>query len=375
MWFIRSILGIPMVDSSKTPVHSPFQPSPTMAVNRILDANLDRAREGVRIIEEWCRFGLNHPDLTEQLKDMRQSLAQWHTPELRMARDTPADPGTSLTHPQEAQRQSIPAVLQANFCRTQEALRVLEEYGKLHHSEFAAACKVMRYQIYTLESELLGHYRLQQMQRALTYLVTSPRDDLVQVVEAALQGGVAIVQYRDKHTDDCIRLQVAQELKALCHCFGALFLVNDRVDLALAVDADGVHLGQTDLPIEVARKLLGRDRIVGRSTTNTEEMQRAIAEGADYIGVGPVYSTPTKPDKPAAGLDYVRYAAEHATVPWFAIGGINTDNLNEVLASGAERVAVVRAIIEADNPTLIAQYFVAQTNHHQTFHPQASHSC
>jgi thiamine-phosphate pyrophosphorylase len=344
-----------------------------MAVHRILDANLDRAREGVRIIEEWCRFGLNHPAMTEQLKGLRQSLAQWHTPELRMARNTPSDPGTGLTHPQEAERQSITAVLQANFCRIQEALRVLEEYGKLYRSDFAAACKDMRYQIYTLESKLLGHYRIQQMQQALTYLVTSPREDLVQVVEAALQGGVSIVQYRDKHTDDCLRLQVAQALRDLCHRFGALFLVNDRIDLALAVDADGVHLGQTDLPVAVARQLLGRDRIVGRSTTNPDELERAIAEGADYIGVGPVYSTPTKPDKPAAGLDYVRYAADHATIPWYVIGGINTDNLREVLDAGATRVAVVRAIIEAENPTLISQYFVAQTNHHRSF-PSAQSS-
>ena len=357
-----------MVDVSREPMQPNLQPSSEMAVHRILDANLDRAREGIRIIEEWCRFGLNHQPLTEQLKHFRQSLALWHTPELRKARDTPGDPGTSLTHPQEAERSDIGAVLQANFCRTQEALRVLEEYGKLYRSDFAAACKAMRYDIYTLESELLGRQRLLQLNRSLTYLVTSPRDNLLPVVEAALRGGITLVQYRDKHTDDHIRIQLAQELKNLCHRYRALFLVNDRVDLALAVDADGVHLGQTDLPIDVARRLLGGDRIVGRSTTNPDEMQRAIAEGADYIGVGPVYSTPTKPDKAAAGLDYVRYAAEHSPVPWYAIGGINTENLDAVLQAGAERVAVVRAIIEAENPTLISQYFVAQTNHHKTFH-------
>lgn len=361
-----------IVDVSQESVPFNLQPSSERAVYRILDANLDRAREGLRIIEEWCRFGLNHQPLTEQLKQLRQSLAQWHTPEIRMARDTPGDAGTSLTHPQEEERSSIGAVLQANFCRIQEALRVLEEYGKLYRRDFATACKAMRYEIYTLESQLLGRQRLQQLNRALTYLITSPRDNLLTVVEAALQGGVTLVQYRDKHTDDCIRIQLAQDLKDLCHRYGALFLVNDRVDLAVAVDADGVHLGQTDLPIEVARRLLGGDRIIGRSTTNPEEMQRAIAEGADYIGVGPVFSTPTKPDKAAAGLDYVRYAAKHSTVPWYAIGGINTENLNQVLQAGAERVAVVRSILEAENPTLISQYFVAQTNHHKTFPPVLS---
>lgn len=362
-----------MVDSPHTIASVGTQLPSETAVYRILDANLDRAREGIRIIEEWCRFGLNHQPMTEQFKHLRQSLAQWHSPELRMARDTPGDLGTGINHPQELERASVPAVLQANFCRVQEALRVLEEYGKLYRSDFAAASKDMRYKIYTLESQLLGQYRLHQLQQALVYLVTSPQENLLPVVEAALQGGVTIVQYRDKHTDDCIRIQLAQQLKALCQDYNALFLVNDRVDLALAVNADGVHLGQTDLPIEVARRLLGRDRIIGRSTTNPDEMQRAIAEGADYIGVGPVFSTPTKPEKAAAGLDYVSYAAAHATVPWYAIGGINTDNLKEVLQAGACRVAVVRALIEADDPTLIAQYFAAQTNHHKTFPSAESH--
>lgn len=356
-----------MQDMPNGSLMPPFSSGGDGAVHRILDANLDRAREGLRIIEDWCRFGLNHPGYTEQLKHLRQTLAQWHAPELRLARDTPGDPGTGLTHPQEAERGSVAAVLQANLCRVQEALRVLEEFGKLYRSDFAAACKTMRYQMYTLESELLGGQRRQQLRQGLTYLVTSPCDHLLPTVEAALQGGITLVQYRDKQTDDSLRLALAQKLKDLCHRYGALFLVNDRVDIAQAVDADGVHLGQTDLPIATARQLLGHHRIIGRSTTNPDEMQRAIAEGADYIGVGPVYSTPTKPDKAAAGLDYVRYAADHATVPWYAIGGINTENLTEVLQSGARRVAVVRALIEAENPTLIAQYLVAQTAHCHRF--------
>ncbi|PSN11160.1 thiamine phosphate synthase [filamentous cyanobacterium CCP5] len=334
-----------------------------LALHRILDANLDRAREGLRIIEEWCRFGLNHGGLTEQTKHLRQSLAQWHGPDLRAARDTPGDPGIELTHPQESNRQDILDVLQVNFCRVEEALRVLEEYGKLYQPEFAAACKSMRYQVYSLESELLGHHRHQQLLRSPTYLVTAPRDNLLTIVEQALQGGISIVQHRDKDADDCQRLPLAEKLKALCHRYGALFLVNDRVDIALAVDADGVHLGQQDMPIATARRLLGSHRIIGRSTTNPDEMARAIEEGADYIGVGPVYATPTKPDRPAAGLDYVRYAADKSPLPFYAIGGINADNLHQVLDAGAQGVAVVRAIIDAAEPTLMAQYFTAQLSH------------
>jgi len=330
------------------------------AVARILDANLDRAREGLRIIEDWCRFGRDDRELADECKQMRQTLAGWHADELRAARDTPADVGTTLSQPGEQQRSDVPAILQANFARVQEALRVLEEYGKLYQPALSAACERMRYRTYALEARLLAGQRHWQLQAASLYLVTAPQDGLFETVEAALQGGLSLVQYRDKEADDAVRLARAQQLRELCHAYDALLLVNDRVDLALAAGADGVHLGQQDLPIAAARQLLGRQRIIGRSTTNPEELQQAIAEGADYVGVGPVNETPTKAGKTAAGLDYVRYAAEHATIPWFAIGGIGTENLDEVMAANAQRVAVVRAIMEARDPTLVVQYVRSQ---------------
>ncbi|MGI0491054.1 thiamine phosphate synthase [Alkalinema pantanalense CENA528] len=350
------------------------------ALYRILDANLDRAREGLRVVEEWCRFGLNQAALTEQCKAMRQELAQWHLPEFRAARNTPGDLGTQMTHPQEAKRDSIAQVLQANLCRIEESLRVLEEYGKVHSAEMGAAMKQMRYKIYTLDSQLQAssqasplqtqtletlpelptmtlsrHDRLHQAQ---LYLVTSPSDRLVEVVESALKGGLTLVQYRDKNTDDGLRFDRAKQLKALCQQYGALFIVNDRVDLALAVDADGVHLGQQDLPYEVARQILGPDKVIGRSTTNPEEFAKAMQEGADYIGVGPVHETPTKAGKAAAGYDYVHYASENCAIPWFAIGGIDLSNVQAVVDAGARRVSVVRAVMEAENPQVMTQQFL-----------------
>jgi thiamine-phosphate pyrophosphorylase len=341
-------------------------PQTQPAISRILDANLDRAREGLRIVEEWCRFGLNNSHLTEECKQLRQALASWHTPQLRAARDTLGDVGTELTHPQEEERASISHLLQANLCRIEEAMRVLEEYGKLYHPDMGAAFKQMRYRVYTLESYLLGHERHQKLLKSRLYLVTSPEADLFETVDAALQGGLTLVQYRHKATDDNVRLEVARKLCQLCHRYEALFIVNDRIDLALAVDADGVHLGQQDMSIAFARQVLGPHRIVGRSTSNPDEMQRAIQEGADYIGVGPVYETPTKPGKTAAGLDYVRYAAQNASIPWFAIGGIEPNNLNEVLSAGSERIAVVRAIMQAEQPTLVTQYLLSQLTRMQT---------
>ncbi len=342
------------------------------ALLRILDANLDRAREGMRVIEEWCRFGLNDQAMTAQVKHLRQSVGRWHSADIRAARDTPGDLGTALTHPQETTRSSLADVLQVNLARSQEALRVLEEYGKLYSPEMAADCKQMRYQLYTLDSQImnpmietksagLAQPRHHQLMQARTYLVTSPVPDLLGTVEAALKGGIAIVQYREKTADDEERLQVAQQMRSLCHRYGALFIVNDRVDIAAAAEADGVHLGQHDLPMAAARKILGPDKLVGRSTTNPAELKRALDEGADYIGVGPVHETPTKPGKAASGDDYVRYAAQHATMPWFTIGGLNAENLAQTLAAGATRVAVVRALMQAEDPAAVARSLVQQT--------------
>jgi thiamine-phosphate pyrophosphorylase len=330
------------------------------SVNRILDANLDRAREGLRIVEEWCRFGLNNASLTNDCKEMRRELAKWHSADLRMARNTPEDVGTALSHPQEEIRDNIESVLQANLCRIQEALRVLEEYGKLYHPDMGVTFKQLRYRVYTLESNLMGYSRHQKLQGAYLYLVTSSGENLLPVVESALQGGLTLVQYREKNLDDGVRLAYAQQLCQLCHQYNALFIVNDRIDLALAVNGDGVHLGQQDLPVAIARELLGSQKIIGKSTTNPEEMSKAIAEGADYVGVGPIYETPTKPGKKAAGYNYLAHAVAHCPIPWFAIGGIDHHNINDVLNGGAQRVAVVRAIMEADQPDLMTQYFLSQ---------------
>ena len=330
------------------------------AIYRILDANLDRAREGLRIIEEWCRLGLNHQPLAEECKQIRQELGQWHTWELRQARDTPGDVGTDITHPQEETRDSIEQLLQANLCRAQEALRVLEEYSKLYNPQMATSCKQLRYRVYTIESNLFNSYRHQQLQSTALYLVTSPEPEIMKIVEAALKGGLTLVQYRDKEAVDSDRIEKAERLCQLCHRYNALFIVNDRVDIALAVDADGVHLGQNDAPVAFAREILGSHKIVGRSTTNKQELNRAIAERADYVGVGPFYETPTKPGKAALTKEYIDYVKAKCPVPWFAIGGIDLSNLDGILTTGAQRVSVVRAIMQAEEPTQVTQQFLSQ---------------
>jgi len=176
------------------------------------------------------------------------------------------------------------------------------------------------------------------------YLITGARDDLAGFLEAAVRGGVDIVQMREKSLPDGDLLEVLQEAREVTRRLGVPLVVNDRPDLAVLAEADYVHLGQDDLPVPAARQLGLR---VGQSTHSPDELDRTEA---DYAGVGPVYSTPTKAGRPAVGLELVRYAAGHARVPWFAIGGIDASNVADVVAAGAERIAVVRAIGDAPDP-------------------------
>jgi thiamine-phosphate pyrophosphorylase len=176
------------------------------------------------------------------------------------------------------------------------------------------------------------------------YLITGARPDLAELVEAAVNGGVDIVQIREKELPDGELLCVLQEVRALTWRLEVPLVVNDRPDLAVLAEADYVHLGQDDLPVEAARRF---GLAVGQSTHAPAELD---ATEADYAGVGPVYETPTKKGRPAAGLEYVRYAAGHARRPWFAIGGIDETNAHDVVAAGAERIAVVRAIAQAPDP-------------------------
>jgi thiamine-phosphate pyrophosphorylase len=202
--------------------------------------------------------------------------------------------------------------------------------------------------------------RLERLDRARLYLCTdarSARGDLAAFADAALRGGVDIIQLREKGIEARDELAALEVLADACRRHDALLAANDRADVALAAGADVLHLGQDDLPVSWARRIAGDDVLLGRSTH--DEMQSAsgaVEEGIDYFCTGPTWPTPTKAGRPAPGLDLVRAtAAAHPRRPWFAIGGIDHDRLDEVLAAGASRVVVVRAITEADDPESAAR--------------------
>ena len=182
---------------------------------------------------------------------------------------------------------------------------------------------------------------------ARLYLCTADRPDLADFLVACISGGVDVVQLRDKHLDDRPLLARARMAAAVCADHGVPFVLNDRPDLALECGADGAHVGQDDAPASLARRILGDDAIVGLSTHAPVELDASAAEPADYVSVGPVSATPTKPGRAGTGLDYLRYAARTATRPWFVTGGVTPDTLPAMLDAGARRFVVVRWLTEA----------------------------
>jgi thiamine-phosphate pyrophosphorylase len=196
--------------------------------------------------------------------------------------------------------------------------------------------------------------RRQRLAQARLYLVCDARPDAF--LERALRGGVDIVQLRVKdRTDDEFLLDAARRFARACAAHDALFILNDRPDLVAAAGADGVHVGQDDMPVAQAREILGEQRLVGLSTHSPAQIEAAAGTDADYIGVGPVHVTPTKPGRPAVGTELVAYATGHARTPFFAIGGIDLGNVDAVRAAGAQRIAVVRALTDSDDPEASAR--------------------
>jgi thiamine-phosphate pyrophosphorylase len=208
-----------------------------------------------------------------------------------------------------------------------------------------------------------GETRRERLRSARLYLVTDakpPRRDVAELVREAAAGGVDMVQLRDKVLADDELVAVAHALRPLCAELGVLLIVNDRPWVALESGADGVHVGQDDIPPGEVRETVGEDLVVGLSTHAPGEIDAVDPALVDYIGVGPVHATPTKPGRPAFGTELVRYAVEHAGVPFFAIGGIDASNAGEVLAAGARRLCVLRAITDAEDPAEAARALAGQ---------------
>ena len=340
-------------------------------LKRITDANLNRAAEAVRILEEIARFLLDDIELSENLKIIRHKINSVQEEEYEkylLSRDTQNDVGVNIENSDE--RKNIENIFKANIKRLQQALRVLAEYF-VDRPDKVELFEKLRYESYTLEKimwdKLKQKFNQLKLENKKLYLVTNSdnfesEDAFLDAVASALKGGVDILQLREKTMPANEILSVGKKIKQLCLQYDTTFIVNDRIDIAALLEADGVHLGQDDLDVISAREILGENAIVGISTHAPEQALKAVQDGADYIGAGPVFATPTKQGRIPVGLEYVKWASENINIPFFAIGGINEKNVQEVISAGAKRIAVVRAIINSSSPQKSSEIFLKKLN-------------
>jgi thiamine-phosphate pyrophosphorylase len=355
------------VEPSNADSATPHSPLPTDVI-RILDAAENRAREGIRTAEDFARFVLDDSYLTAQCKQLRHDLAGAMArvaPELRLAaRETLADVGTGLSTPSEQNRADLQSILSAAFGRTEEALRSLEEYGKLLDPAAASEFKRLRYICYTLHRAIgITQNSVDRLAGSRLYVLIDGRSSpevFSALAKSLIEAGVHIIQLRDKRLDDRQLLDRARLLRELTRGTNSLFIMNDRPDLAMLSQADGVHVGQEEVAVKDARRIVGPDALVGVSTHSLEQARQAVLDGANYIGVGPTFPSETKQFADYPGLELLRAVAAEIRLPAFAIGGINADNLPEVAAAGFRRVAVGGALLNAADPAMMVRKLLSQ---------------
>lgn len=331
---------------------------------RILDANANRASEGLRAMEETARFVLNARTITRHIKSLRHAvattLARLPRSELLRARDTSLDVGTTISTEREQNRDSIVDIVAAAAGRTQQALRCLEEYGKIVDRIFAGEIEQLRYRCYDVCSRLeqscrQGNDRLNRLHQARLYALidgSASESEMVARIRRLAAAGVDIIQLRDSTMDDRTLCERAIAGTSVANELGVLWIINDRADIAAVSGADGVHVGQAEMSVEQVRRIVGVDKLIGLSTHDIDQVREAVASTADYIGCGPVFPGSTKKFDEFPGCAFLRQASQevlHATsndskLVAFAIGGITPANVSEVIASGFGRIAVTAAL-------------------------------
>lgn len=370
-------------------------------VLRILDANANRTREALRVMEEAARFILDDTELVTAIKQMRHDLAHAISQckacdPMAAWRDTPGDVGTAITTQAEQTRTNPAAVVIAAGKRLSESLRAMEEYAKTlavsfdpkdstpstpsTQPTFASQLEALRYRGYKLEQQLntaMAGCRTHEQgqdsrapQWRLCVLISEslcPDNNWLNVAKAALKGGVDCLQLREKDIEAGELLTRALTLVQLAKPSGASIIINDRPDVAMLAGAHGVHLGQGDLPCTQVRKLVGPQMLIGVSTSSLDQAKTALRDGADYCGVGPMFPTTTKHKDVIVGETYLREFLAWNRCPHLAIGGINQSNLRTLVNAGVQGIAVSSAVCSASDPALASEALLKQLQ------PPASH--
>ncbi len=312
------------------------------------------------MIEEFCRFALNSSPLTERAKQLRHELSacldKLDVGRLISNRDTLADVGIGKTVDGQLQRADLNDCFTAGCKRLTEALRVLAEMTQTLDPSIAEKVEKLRYTAYELEKDVVifsdTTTKFKQV-RLYVIISSSLPADVISLTHCCTAGGAECIQLRAKDIEDDKFFALAVEFVQICKAAGVLSIINDRVDIAVAAGADGVHLGQNDLPVEYARRLQMSPLIIGRSTHSLEQLRIACDQRPSYVSLGPVFATPMKPSAEPVGLGYVSQAVKMLAdtgICHVAIGGIKLSNIKDVLRAGAEAVAVCSAVTEASAP-------------------------
>ncbi|MBL4702599.1 MAG: thiamine phosphate synthase [Phycisphaeraceae bacterium] len=332
-------------------------------VARILDANANRAREAMRVMEEASRFLLDDASLSEIIKSLRHDFATAIATlpiDLSLHRDTPNDVGTQITLDSETSRTNVNDVVIAAGKRLSEALRAMEEYAKtLPKCPAPALLEQLRYRGYNIEKQLASRL-LPTLSRQwkLCILISEHlcKDGNWQAVaQAVIAGGADCIQLREKTLDASELLRRACWLVQTAQPAGVSVIINDRPDIAMLAGAHGVHLGQSDLPCPQVRKLVGHQLLIGVSTSNLADAQQAYEDGANYCGVGPMFPTTTKHKPLIVGPAYLKTYRQWDKLPHLAIGGIDTTCLPQLIEAGVQGIAVSSVVCGSENPQQVVE--------------------
>ncbi len=327
-------------------------------IYRILDANFNRAREGLRVMEEYCRFILNKRNFSARVKRIRHSLAETggmlRGQEMLGGRESTGDVGINLTVESQPGRSDAFDCFTASSKRASEAMRVIGEYGSTINKDISAFCEKIRFEIYTLEKDVAlyaepaGRFAGVSLYVLINADESTQTDYIRDMVCVCAAGGAECLQLRGKNITDKRLYELARVFVDQCRQSGVMSIINDRCDIAVALEADGVHFGQDDIPAEALKSIQKKPMIIGLSTHNTDELKGALSQNPSYVAAGTVFATPTKPDNVPSGIEYVRAALDYIkrhcpAMNVVAIGGINEDNIDKLLDTRVRCVAVSSA--------------------------------
>jgi thiamine-phosphate pyrophosphorylase len=319
---------------------------------RIIDANFNRAREGLRVIEDIMRLYYENRQMVKAIKDFRQDfsekiISQYGFYRLRKQRNADKDQGKDFDNTGKC---DIVTTLQKNLLRVGEALRVIEEFSKIKKPKTAGIVHSFRFRFYTIEKKITESVDIKKIPLPCVYVIINLQDrqDISGIIKKTVAGNPDIIQLRYKGNNSGFFLSSAIKTRKLIPK-NIIYIVNDRADICILSEADGIHVGQEDLPPAAAKTLL-EDKIIGLSTHNLTEIKKAVKQNIDYIAVGSIFHSPTKPQKKPQGTEILTQAKKEITIPLIAIGGINIKNCGEIINNGADGVAVSSLVEKSAEP-------------------------